>query len=307
MELELTVTLDDDAKGEHCSQFSFSVDYDGDGVESAFLCSASLVSIDMPDVITRISVRAFKNCTNLSEIYSLPDNLVIIEEEAFSGTNLTEITIPDGVTSIGKRAFANCRSLTSVTIPTSVTYVAENAFEGCDGLILYVPEELVDSYRSLWPDANIAIPYITANGSKAYCTNYTVLKTDELPDGCSGWSELPGGWYVVENRTDGTDFYLCNGMFTFQDDAHLILCDGAEMSVTDNYGIIPFQSLGTLTIYGQSSGTGTLNVINTPDFDGMGIALEAYKGLTINGGIINATTASTEELYSAQLAHLHSQ
>ena len=41
MELELTVTLDDDAKGEHCSQFSFSVDYDGDGVESAFLCSAS--------------------------------------------------------------------------------------------------------------------------------------------------------------------------------------------------------------------------------------------------------------------------
>jgi hypothetical protein len=30
MELELTVTLDDDAKGEHCSQFSFSVDYDGD-------------------------------------------------------------------------------------------------------------------------------------------------------------------------------------------------------------------------------------------------------------------------------------
>jgi hypothetical protein len=35
MELELTVTLDDDAKGEHCSQFSFSVDYDGDGVESA--------------------------------------------------------------------------------------------------------------------------------------------------------------------------------------------------------------------------------------------------------------------------------
>ena len=41
MELELTVTLDDDAKGEHCSQFSFSVDYDGDGVENAFLCSAS--------------------------------------------------------------------------------------------------------------------------------------------------------------------------------------------------------------------------------------------------------------------------
>ena len=41
MELELTVTLDDDAKGEHCSQFSFSVDYDGASVESAFLCSAS--------------------------------------------------------------------------------------------------------------------------------------------------------------------------------------------------------------------------------------------------------------------------
>ena len=41
IKLESNVTLNNDAKGEHCSQFSFSVDYDGDGVESAFLCSAS--------------------------------------------------------------------------------------------------------------------------------------------------------------------------------------------------------------------------------------------------------------------------
>ena len=48
MELELIVTLDDDAKDEYCSQFSFSVDYDGASVESAFLCSASPVTTQHP-------------------------------------------------------------------------------------------------------------------------------------------------------------------------------------------------------------------------------------------------------------------
>ena len=60
---------------------------------------------------TRISDRAFYDCTSL-----------------------TSVTIPDGVTSIGEKAFYNCTSLTSVTIPESVTNIGSLSFGYCKAL-----------------------------------------------------------------------------------------------------------------------------------------------------------------------------
>ena len=250
--------------------------------EEAFMDNTSLVSINMPDVITKISVRAFKNCTNLSEINSLPNNLVIIEEEAFSGTNLTEITIPDGVTSIGERAFANCSNLTSVTIPTSETYVAENAFEGCDGLIIYVPEDEVFNCRNRWPAyaeiiyAEGTIPYIAADGSQAYCTDYTVLNGSE--------TSLGAGWYVVNSNVSYPQGLTFNGG---EGDVNLILCDGAEMSIeVGKELLIAMQVNGnSFNIYGQSGGTGKLTT-STDNYHGI---YAVSCDMTINGGTISAS------------------
>lgn len=58
--------------------------------------------------VTRIGVRAFRDCGGL-----------------------TDVIIPDSVRSIGSVAFYNCSRLSSITIPNSVTNIDSGAFRGC--------------------------------------------------------------------------------------------------------------------------------------------------------------------------------
>ena len=243
---------------------------------------------------------------------------------------VTTVNLPSTLTTIGDNAFAYCTGLTSLTIPASVTTVGANAFNQCNSLDevycfaapfetwqgyetafktdpddsnnktkFYVTD--ADDWTTAYPTANVTyvgstpVSYIDENGKEQSCWNYTVLRTNELPDGCSSWSELPGGWYVVKNSNtsdednNGVDFYR-TGDIVFKGDTHLILCDGAEMSVSRDDDGTTFQSGGTLTIYGQSGGTGTLSVTNTSNNISNGI--QAEVGLTINGGIIRASISS---------------
>ena len=82
-------------------------------------------------------------------------------------------------------------------------------------------------------------------------------------------------WYVVTNAV------TISGRLYFADDtAHLILCDGATLAVTNanGYAIDAYD----LTIYGQTNGTGTVTATGT---NGGGI----YAGyVTINGGTVTA-------------------
>ena len=250
---------------------------------------------------------------------------------------ITTINIGEGVTSIADNAFGSVsgiytyNNVTKVTIPSTVTSIGADAFKGCisatDVYCYADPEKLTwsdtgDDFKSdgstvchvanasAWNNndkfsnvhvtfegnlANVSIPYIDADGTTAYCTDFTELRTDN-PENLN-FSNLPGGWYVVENRTDGVDFSH-NGHVTFKGNAHLILCDGAEMSVS-NSGAAPVGTANncTLTIYGQSNGSGKLTATYTSN-NSFAIGLSANKDLTINGGTIIASTAG-ESLSSA--------
>ena len=61
---------------------------------------------------------------------------------------------------------------------------------------------------------------------------------------------------------DGIDFDY-NSSLSFQSHAHIILCDGATMRVSLSGTCI--SSTGTLAIYGQTEGTGTLIASNTSE------------------------------------------
>ena len=74
--------------------------YDGEAAE-----------VNIPEGVTEIGERAFKDCTNL-----------------------VSVKIPDGVTKFGNYAFQGCTSLESVTIPDSVTSLGDYAFDGCTKL-----------------------------------------------------------------------------------------------------------------------------------------------------------------------------
>ena len=72
--------------------------------EEAFMGDGSLINIIIPDHVTTIGTRAFKD------------------------SGLTSIMIPEGVTRIGDEAFA-ITPMTSVTIPGSVTSIGDNALD----------------------------------------------------------------------------------------------------------------------------------------------------------------------------------
>ena len=98
----------------------------------AFYYCTRLTSVTIPNSVTSISDRAFRDC-NLTSV-TIPNSVTSIGYEAFYGCTLTSVTIPNSVTSISDRAFIYCSNLTSVTIPNSVTSIGVRAFQNCSGL-----------------------------------------------------------------------------------------------------------------------------------------------------------------------------
>ena len=117
------------------------------------------------------------------------------------------------------------------------------------------------------------IPYIDENGEERRCYSYTVI-TNAAEDATYGTSGEEA-WYVVTNNVSIGGMLQFNGATN-----HLIVCDGATLAVT-NTSDDAIHADGSLSIYGQADGTGTL------DLEGYDDGIEA-QGLIINGGIVNA-------------------
>ena len=102
--------------------------------DDAFTMSETLLSVIIPDSITKIGAYAFSRCTELKTV-SVPESVTEIGEYAFSGCiALNSIKIPESVTAIQEGTFASCLKLTDVTLPESITSIGEDAFLMCRAL-----------------------------------------------------------------------------------------------------------------------------------------------------------------------------
>ena len=126
-------------------------------------------------------------------------------------------------------------------------------------------------------NAEITVTYLDADGT---------LKSADVTPLTS--KDLTPGWYAVMSDITFDDRMSCSG------DVHLILCDGCTL--TANLGIA-VNSNDSLTIYGQSKGTGRLHATNAAVFKGNYFDKTAAIGsdggqncglVTINGGSIYA-------------------
>ena len=136
-------------------------------------------------------------------------------------------------------------------------------------------------YTLTMPDADVTINTALRSDGQSHDITYIDADGTEKTaqaialDGTE--SDLGAGWYFVGLPTIAFDHMLeLNG------DVNLILPDGCTMNVTtsDNSGI---NVDGSLTIYGQTDDTGTLNASGNE-----GIITDSGT-ITINGGTLNAS------------------
>jgi len=90
---------------------------------------------------------------------TLPENLIIIEEEAFRGCRMGRVIIPEGVEEIRDFAFADNENLYYVSVPDSVQRIAGNAFYNDPNLCIFCN---AGSYAEAWAIDNGAA--YTLNG-----------------------------------------------------------------------------------------------------------------------------------------------
>lgn len=137
--------------------------------EDLFYKNTNIISVTLPNSVTKINSRAFYGCSALKYIYLSSSVSSILGGIAFCACPNLEIdlssenkrfqlinkvlfdttdkilvwcpisktgaySIPDGVVEVGWSAFNGCDKLTSVRIPNNVTLIDGYAFKGCEAL-----------------------------------------------------------------------------------------------------------------------------------------------------------------------------
>jgi hypothetical protein len=115
----------------------------------AFYKCSALSSMTLSNLVTKIGVQSFFNCSSLGGVLNVPASVITVSEEAFrgcstlAGLNIVSATVSQddagSGTTLGLRCFMNCTSLVGSTatagsgliIPNNVIKIEDNAFEGC--------------------------------------------------------------------------------------------------------------------------------------------------------------------------------
>lgn len=124
--------------------------------DSAF-AGMKMESVLIPDSVTTIESRAFKNCKKLKNVV-FGQNVTVINGESFQNctrletieiplgvtavrgntfegcTSLENIALHDGITEIHAAAFKDCTSIKTIDLPSGITEIRANTFENCKSL-----------------------------------------------------------------------------------------------------------------------------------------------------------------------------
>lgn len=122
------------------------------------------------------------------------------------------------------------------------------------------------------------VSYIDENGKEKEVEATILTRETDIS------SKLSGGWYIVKNTNSSGVDVSYSSQVNFDGDTSLILADGASITLVGDNGIVVE---GSLNIYGQSEGTGSLSSKATGDY---GDGIYAIGNISIIGGIITTTS-----------------
>ena len=196
--------------------------------DSAFVGCNSLTSITIPDSVKMIGDHALQ-CTSLVNIkvdssnpaYSSDEHGVLFNKEKTKliqyplGNKKESYEIPDSVISIGDNAFSGCNNIARVTIPDSVTSIGDFSFSFCGKLTGIVIPKSVTSIGRLSFFLNDSIEYVH------FPSNNNISINDNL-NSASGVDSTNGKMYICAETEDftaknyaekhGVAFKICNGI-----------------------------------------------------------------------------------------------
>ncbi len=193
--------------------------------------------------------------------------------------NALLITGESSVTLSGGTYTTNGTNKSSIlTNVGKVTDLLADGFRYADanGLDIAITEDGQGTDSAHVTVSDFGIKYIDADGAEQKCTSFT-----ELTDAATG--DL-SGWYAVTGTANIEGAIGVTGGNTL----NLILCDGAELSLTHTLYML---GGSTLNIYGQSDGTGTLIVESSICQPAIGI-MAGFSGGTVTVNIYGGTVTA---------------
>ena len=103
-------------------------------IGDASFSNCGITSIDIPSGVKTIDHNAFLGCSSLRSI-SIPPSVETLGNSIFCHcSNLTNVELPSSITSIGNYTFTNCSSLTSLVLSDQIAFIGDQAFQGCAAL-----------------------------------------------------------------------------------------------------------------------------------------------------------------------------
>ena len=66
--------------------------------------------------------------------FTLPQNIVVIEKDAFKNAKMQNVVFGENVKTINSNAFENCKNLKTISSLENVTYLGDAVFKNCENL-----------------------------------------------------------------------------------------------------------------------------------------------------------------------------
>ncbi len=169
-----------------------------DGVETigagAFFGNMKLTEVIMPNTVTKIEQKAFKEAETLERVY-LSENIKTIESRAFKqNLKLKDIVLPDSLEIINEGTFLYCEALETINLPEKITFLPNQLFYGCLSLkevVILNPDCLFYSNKVI-PESTTITSYPngeTHRNTRIYGKTFKNIETGEVTE------------YVLDNQT----------------------------------------------------------------------------------------------------------